>query len=246
MTITSYYYQGKGPVLGKEYGADTGLVHFGSTSELKVTFDEEMDVLEDGDNPAGGELAVATRIKSATVNITIDDCAPENLAIAMAGTATTQVAGTVTDEVVKVYAGGMSRLAHIPAGSVVVKNQAGDVTYDLGTDYTITGAGITLPSGSSITDKSSVKVSYAYGEEANIEAMLNTGKVMTLCFDGINAARDNKSRVVDLHKVKFGPAKEVVYKDKGFARITLSGRLLRDENQTGDARSKYMRELVAK
>ncbi|MBF0424331.1 MAG: hypothetical protein HQL66_00720 [Magnetococcales bacterium] len=248
MTATAgvpYYYKGNGRLYFRPYATPSApLIRLANVKELKVSIKEKTETLPDYDDPAGGVAAMASRIEDAQIDLIIHDIQAPNLALALWGSAT-DVAGTsVNDEAVSVYKGSLTCLARAGATAVVVKSSDGTTTYAAGTDYQVTGAGLLIPATSSIADGASLKVSYTYPAQHQVEAMTGTGQEVFLVCDGLNLAGNGRPRVVRLWRAKLKPAKEVDYinTDK-FTELALSGSLLRDETR-GDGLSKYFSETI--
>ncbi|MBF0310528.1 MAG: hypothetical protein HQL56_13465 [Magnetococcales bacterium] len=241
--MSGYFYNGTGKVHLRPYATPTApLRYVGNTETVKIGIAEKSEKLEDTDSPGGGVLSSFSRITGATFTLVLKDLRPENLALALGGEATDIAAGSSTDEVVTARTGGLVLLAKSGAASVVVKSQDGLTTYNAETDYVVSGAGITIPEASSIDDGDSLKVSYTYPKQADVQAMLTSGREMFLLFEGVNNAMDGKPLNVYVWRVKFGAAKERDYKGDKFATLELTGELLMDPNQTGDGISKYFKE----
>lgn len=95
-----------------------------------LTLKQELDVKRQKDytRPGGGTLKKVERIEAVNAEITLLSFNSANMALAVAGSATAVVAGTVVDEVVKGYKGAMLRLAHPPSAITTVKGAGAVVT----------------------------------------------------------------------------------------------------------------------
>ncbi len=244
-SIAKYHYRGRGLVHTRPYADSAApLRPLCDSSDLKIGVKSKTDVLQDYDSPAGGVVGISSLIEDVTIDLVLHDLNYANLCLAYQGTSSSVTAGTVTDEVVTVHKGSLSCLAHAGATSVVVKNSDGETTYAAGTDYAVSGAGISILDASSLTDGASVKVSYSYGAQMIVEALISGAIQQSLVFDGINSMMDGKARVVRLWKAQFEAAKEVGLKSDKASSIQLTGRLLRDDTKTGGAVSQYFQETI--
>ncbi|MBF0283590.1 MAG: hypothetical protein HQL51_03930 [Magnetococcales bacterium] len=245
MSVASYFFKGKGTVYARlAANAAAPLRALANSSELKIDINSKSETLQDYDSPAGGIVAMESRIEDASVSLTLHDLNHLNLALAYWGASSNVAGATVTAEEVAAVKGGLVRLAHAGPSSVVVKSSDGQTTHAAGTDYTVTGAGLLIPDDSTIADGATIKVDYTHGAQAVVEAMTTGGAELLMVFDGINNAMDGKPRVVDIWRVKFDAAKGIDYKGDKFASIQLTGKLLRDDGQTGVGVSKYFRETM--
>ncbi|MBF0371755.1 MAG: hypothetical protein HQL52_20160 [Magnetococcales bacterium] len=114
-----------------------------------------------------------------------------------------------------------------------------------GSDFELTGAGLFIPETSAMEEGRTIDVDYSYGSEEVVQALINSGTELTMVFDGLNEAQDDRPRVVDLHRVRFGPTSGHPLVTDGFASLTLSGILLKDTNQSGEGVSQYFKETLA-
>ncbi|MBF0401887.1 MAG: hypothetical protein HQL90_14110 [Magnetococcales bacterium] len=245
MSIKKYWYKGGGVVHARPYASPTDpLRPLCNSSELKVDIKTKTEELPDYDGPSGGLAATSSRIEGADVTLTLYDLNYANLAMAYWGSTAAVAAGSVSGEVVVANPGSLTRLAFVGAANVVVTDASGSITYVLGVDYTLTGAGLLIPDTTTIPAGASIHVAYTYGDQAVVEAMTDGAKAMYLLLDGINSAMDGKPRVVDLWKVQFEAGQGIDYKGDKFATLQLKGKLLRDDTQTGAGASKFFRETI--
>lgn len=159
-------------------GLPTGEVPFGNCPGFSFTADtEKAEHYSSETGLAEKDAALIVKVNRSG-KLTCDNFSLDNLALFVSGSVEqqTQSAGTVTDEQHTVTKGRIYQLgagASAPAGvrlisAVSVKNEAGVVTYVLGTDYALDldlGRLQILP-GSSITDASVVKVTYTTGAKS--------------------------------------------------------------------------------
>lgn len=113
-------------------------------------------------------------------------------------TAFSQGSGTVTAEPITIGANGIYiKLAYqaIAAGSVVVKDSAGVVTYVEGTDYAIDyNEGYIIKKGATIASAAEIKVTYAYGAISGWQVAGETVAQITgkFIFTGTNIAQKRR------------------------------------------------------
>lgn len=180
------------------------------------------------------------------VNLTLLDLSPENLAIALRGTASEDVsAATVTDEAHTAYAGALIPLDFLPDTSqtvtVVINPGATPTSTTQDTDWTLTRAGITIIEGGAITDGSTIGVSYTKALQSMVEAMTESATEFELIFDGLNEAQSGKAVTVRVHRLKFSPAQGLNLIGDEFAELALEGTALIDTSITGSNLSKYFK-----
>ena len=136
------------------------------------------------------------------------------------------LAQSVTDPVVDWIAGDEIRIAvTIPGfgGSVV--------TYVPDTDYTVSGAGFIIPTGSAITEGESLKVSYSYPAQHVIEAMTHGQREYRLVFDGWNEAQGELPVVVQVHRIKLDPASALSLITDAYGELSTNFSFLKDDKQ---------------
>lgn len=113
-----------------------------------------------------------------------------------------------------------------------------------GVDYEVKGAGLFFPDTSGIEDGRPINVDYSHAAEDTIQALLNSGQELTMVFDGVNEAQDDRSRVVDLYRVRFGPTGNLPFIGDDFAGLALEGTLLKDSSKSGTGISQYFKETL--
>ncbi|MBF0371237.1 MAG: hypothetical protein HQL52_17450 [Magnetococcales bacterium] len=134
-------------------------------------------------------------------------------------------------------------------GSTIVDGTAawqdmGLITRAEDSDYQVTGAGLLILPGGLIEDGRDIKVGYDYTAEDVVNALTESNTELTLVFDGVNTAHDDRTRVVDIYRVRFGPVNEMQYKSDSFGEFSLTGTLLADSTKTGAGISKYFKETT--
>lgn len=240
--MSDYHYIGVGKVYMREYGASAGLIHVGNVSALAVAISEESKKAKDYTKGGGGTANEVRRVDAATMSMTWLELSPSNLSKALFGTTGAIAAGTVTDEVITAYVGALVPTAYPIDTTVdpVVTNSGGGTTYIKDTDYTVTAAGIEIPSsGSAITDAQSLKIDYTKKAATKVEALLNSAKEYEIYFAGLNEARSGKATNVRFHRCRIGAAKNLELIGEDFAGLEVEGELLKDTTKNGTTISQY-------
>lgn len=244
-TRTDYSYIGVGKVWMRERGADAPFVDIGNISKLTLGVTEEEKKLQDFTSLGGGVLNSVPRITDVTFAATLHELKPGNIAMLLRGGATAVVAGSVADEEVQAYLGGLIPLLHASPTVTSVKNdnagEPGATTYAAGTDYEVRAGGLYIPATSSITNDSLIHVAYSYGAEDVIEALTNAAKEYELQFEGLNEAQSGKAMLVDVWRVRTGAAKDFNLVGDNFAGFDVSGSVFKDPLITATGKSQYFR-----
>ncbi len=146
--------------------------------------------------------------KPSTLTLALRDVPTEVLAMALGGSVVdvNETAQTVTDESVTAKLGRWVDLQYrnINAGSVVVTDSGGTITYLEGTDYEINyhlGL-IRAIEGGAITDGQSLLVDYATSAVTGkrITAMTRSQFKCRILVDGVNMADDNKQVHAEIYR----------------------------------------------
>lgn len=223
------YLQEKGKV-------DAALLPVGN-AEFTIT-QEMTEISQPNFQSLGGNNCSVTYMEAMNLETILHCISPENMAIAFLGTSQKLDGGVVEDEPHVVNAvGELIPFAHAPdkSQSIIVKNEAGTVTYVAGEDYVVTNAGIKILDGD-ISLASAIEVSYTYGSNYRLDAATMSQKEFYVVFDGVNVGEDGETPVViKFYKVKFAPTDSfAVISGDAFASLNVNGEVLRDESiQTG-------------
>ncbi|PIQ39050.1 MAG: hypothetical protein COW58_13870 [Thalassolituus sp. CG17_big_fil_post_rev_8_21_14_2_50_53_8] len=226
--------------------------HIGNTGDLKVTHNENVEKIPDYDNIGGGTHAELRRIESVGVAFVLYDINADNIALATRGTRTTVASGTVTDEAKKAHIGGLVRLDHPGASSVVVTSADGQTTY---TGYDVKGAGVLITADGDLATAIAalpdptvglpVLVSYGYGEYHKVQPLTEAAKQFALLFDGFNEADSGKPVIVDIHKVSPGIVNELALKSTSMMSVPIEGEVLKDTSKGAGESAFYEVNQVA-
>ena len=161
--------------------------------KLKVETEQKSQISRQLEN-FGQTLDTLTRLKSVTGNMDIHQWLPKTLAWGLSGgaTAMTAEAGTVSstpEEIVAVH-DQFVRLAHKKVSTVVVKDETGATTYDVGDDYTVNAnlGMIEVLSTGAIADGATLQVTYAFAAESGyrVDIATNTLIRVAIMVDGQN------------------------------------------------------------
>jgi hypothetical protein len=233
MDIKDYSFIGSGTHFLRDINGTTGFLPVGNVSDLKLTSEEEVKKLKDFMNAGGGTRNEVRRVTGCGFSMTLTDLSQENLALVLRGDKTAFAAGTVTDEPVVAKLGALVPLSRMAPSSVVVKNEAGSTTYDVGADYEVRKGGIFFPAtGGDITDDQALKVSFSYGAQSIMNALTQAAGEYEMLFEGLNEARGGgKPVIVRAWRARFGVAKELSLIGDDFAALQVEGELIKDGTQ---------------
>lgn len=225
-------------------GALTGkLAAIGNVSKISLSVAEDQKELLDYTSPGGGTRNKIIRIKSIDAAMTLTDLSPDNLSIALRGANSAVTSATVTDETKVAYKDGLVQFNFIPdpEATITIKNNAGDVTYVAGTDYTLARSGIIVQPSGAIIDASTIKATYTKKAGSIVQGLVNSGSEYRLVFDGVNEAQSGKAFVVTLHRVKFSPTAGLDLIGDDFNKLDLKGSVLQDSSIVGNGISQYVK-----
>lgn len=234
---------GRGPVLFKLRGATGGYTAIGNCSNLEVSFEEESVDVRDYVSAGGGLANSLKTVSNVTGSVTMIDFSAQNLALALRGTATEELAGPVTAEAhtTNGIAGEFIKFDYLrdTAQPVTVTGPSGTPTYVEGTDYVLQNNGITLLAGTSIDD-SGVEIDYTKAASEIMNALTVSGQEYELLFNGVNEGQGGKLFSVQMHRVKFSPAQGLSFIADEFGEISVGFELLSDDTKSGEGISKFM------
>lgn len=210
-------------------GAKTGRRYLGNTPGFSISVEIEALDHFDSDNATADKDGSYEIRTNRTAKLTADDISMDNLALFVKGGKQTvaQTSGSVADELVGPVTPGLyyqlgQSLAN-PAGvrgisAVVVKNNAGAITYVTPADYTVdlaTGLLYIVPGGAIAAGAAALKVSYT--KAANTREQISTSLV-SYATGELHFVADNKlgaNRDLFMPKVKFKPTGEMNLKGGG-------------------------------
>ncbi|MEQ8511228.1 MAG: hypothetical protein RJP96_02770 [Algiphilus sp.] len=241
MTTKNLSFLGLADVYLKLYDGSGPAVHVGSVSQCDITHSEE-NLRQRNNGRDGGTLNTVARLDRVGVAITFQSLSIPNLARALRGTISDVAADSVTDEEHTAYKGALIRTEFMDISSVTVTDdEATPNPFTEGTDFRVTGAGIVILEDGTITDETTLLISYDYGAQRVVEALTEGQKEYTLYFDGLNEADGNRNVAVDIHRIKFGLPETLQMISDEYATLATTGEALLDPNQTGQGSSKFYR-----
>lgn len=191
----------------------------------------------------GGKACKVSYIDSVNIDLTLHCTKPENLAIALMGTVSHLNGAAVSNEVHAVHAKGELiplNFVHNGTTPIVVTGPSATPVYTLGTDYTVTPAGIIITEGSTIpVIGGNIEIDYTYGNNWKVDAQVVAQKEFSLVLDGFNVADGTqKSVILKAFKVKFSPTESFsLISGEDFSSIDISGEIISDATKTSG--SKY-------
>lgn len=127
MAVTVQTYKptlNSGQVYLRVAGSSAPLKAIGNVSALELSISEDEKTLTDHTAPGGGQWAALSRVTGVDAKMTLHDLDPVNLSRAIYGSSTDIVAGTISNEAVTAYQGGLCRLAKPAPTSVTITQGA--------------------------------------------------------------------------------------------------------------------------
>lgn len=238
---TDYSFIGVGKVYLREYGVAEAMREVGNVTALNFAVTEDIKELKDYTQTGGGTYNEVRRVDSVESSMSISDFSPENLALAVFGSSSSELSGTETDETITAYKGGFNKLSKVldTISTVNSAASAGGTEYVLGTDYEIRNGGLFFLSGASITDGDTVYVTYTTSTANIVQALVNSAKEYEIVFDGLNDARSGKAVTVKVHRQKMGATSGLDLIGDDFGSLELSGKVLKDTTITTTGLSQY-------
>lgn len=254
----STYFSGQGIVLlgdRQTTGKGTNFVPVGNVADLKI--DIATSVIEHKESQSGArgiDLRLTTEVK-ANMTMTMENFIPENLAIALRGSATTKAGASVTAEAGKVALGMVMPLANIGVTAVVVKKVAAVlVLYVAGTSTAVDGewdyklnadAGsimwAAVPKTAGLITGDTIIVDYTYAAQKVVDALTAAASEKYMRFEGLNTADGNSPVIVEVFRFLTDPLKEMSLISATVQQFALTGTILLDAVQPG---SKYFKQTM--
>ena len=232
---------GKGTVY---FAVGTGpLVSIGNCSKLSLNIAEDKLEMTDYESAGGGIAASISRIKSATLDLTAYSFSPDNLALAIRGSATATASVTaITDEAVVAKA-GLNMLARLPSfatgATFTVEPSPSGTAFVEGTDYVRTRSGFTVVAGGGIDPADALHVSYTPLADNIMQGLVSSATEIRCVFEGLNEAESGKPVVVECFKVQLSPAKSLDLIADKWGELALTGTIIKDESKTVSGTSQY-------
>lgn len=241
------HYKGAGIVYIAEVGG--ALIDMGTVDDVSISSEEETANLR---NPRTGEgnIASQSRLSGLTLEMSLFTFNSSNLAVALRGTVTAADDTPITDEALDVPA-ALTGNPMIPTARIidttvdpVVSATGGGTERVIGTDYTVTPAGIIAIEGGGLVAGDTIDYTPKAGDV--LESFVNSGKEYRIFIDGINNVENDKPYRIDCYKWKPAPSSDFsIISDDDYASTPLSGELIADATK-GTGKSQYFkRERVA-
>lgn len=239
-----------GIVYAREVGSNQPMQAIGGVEELTLAIDENKITQANFETSGGGNRAAVFRINEMTLAAKLQDLNPINLARTLRGIHTEVAASTVTDELGKAIAGGLTPTAHINPTTVVVRVEGGAVIA-AADNYEVRPEGIFWLDDAPALDSApegglDIEFDYAFAGYDVIEALTRSAPIMEFMFAGVNEAGEDAASIVDIWRVQLSATKGLNLISAGaFATLPIEGEVLRDPTKTGAGISKYMRKRMA-
>lgn len=230
------YFSGQGRVFvgsRDSNGNPAGLTFVGNVPELKVSL--SVDTIEHQEAQSGQRLTDLQLIKTkkGEFSCTLEELIAINLELALYGTTTTVMPGTVTGELLpnpvtpgSLYPLSMQNVsAVLIQDSDVVPKELSDDQYSVNAKH---GSVVIQDATTGGPYVEPFSVDYAYGA-ANVTAMFTQPlPERWIRFEGLNTANGNREVVIDLYRVAINPAKELSIITDELLKFELSGQVLAD------------------
>jgi len=225
---------------------ESGYDSMGYCASVDISF--ETTKAENVSSLYGAKEIVATVVtdKTGTINITLNDYQKSNLANALYGSVTDNVAAAAEAESI------VAKLdRHVPlsgfldaTGTMTVKDVTDVTTYVEDTDYVVSDGSIYFVDGGAISEDDVIHVVYDKLAESVIEAFTVDNLILALYFDGVNL--DNSKRTKSFfHKVQLDPTSSynLLAADE-YATLELTGTLLSSKAVSATGLSKFYKEII--
>jgi hypothetical protein len=174
-----------------------------------------------------------------TFNLNLESLYPENLALLLYGTSSTD-AGSARTAAVKVARGTMAPLPDINLDSVT-SVKVGGTTHPLNAISVDLGTGaVELPVNSPIADNSTVTVGYVCKGYTKVEAYQQIAQEISLRYDGINTM-DQTPVVLDLFRTKFDPVDGLSLLGDNLSTLKVTGEIMFDNLRAVAGASGFLR-----
>jgi hypothetical protein len=115
----------------------------------------------------------------------------------------------------------------------------GRILLTAGTDYNVTGNGVTFTATAAATAGEPVEADFTAVASDLTQALTSSGKEDRLYFDGLNEARSGKRVLVDAFRVRIGAAQNLGLIGEEYAALEVTGKVLADTTKLGVGVSQY-------
>lgn len=228
-----------GIVYAREIGSTQALMPIGGVQEMTLDITNKK-IQQKNTSGGGGNRASMERVEDFKVKAKLQDLNPINMARCLRATQSEVLTGTVVDELQSASRGGLLRLAHPGATTVVLKTAADVVISAANYEVRPEGLYIYEDAPAIATPATPVKVSYAHSGYDVIELLTRASPFLHLFFAGMNEAESNAPFLVDLWRVQQGLTKSLaLISADAFATLDFEGEVLQDPTRAGVGISKY-------
>ncbi len=236
-------------VVGKFYarvrGANMPFAEVGNWTQAELDIKTKEDKLPDMTVLGGGTHSKIERVEGITLKVKTADLNLNTLARHLRGVIEVKAAGTVTDQAITLYPGGLIPLPHIGVTALTLKGATDTVIAAAG-NYEVRPEGIyVLPGSTAITAEIAGKVSYSYGEQATIEALASAAVELELRFGGMNEALSGTPEVLDIFRAEAGLAKKLAVLSSKLDELEFDCEILSDTTRTGVGKSRFFAKHMA-
>lgn len=233
-----------GKLYARLVGSAAAMQSIGGVEVLELSIEEDTKKQTDYSVGGGGTRAQVKRVNSVTMKATLQDLNPVNLARAVFGETSAEVAATVTDEPHQAWKGGLIPLAHINPTAVTLTTAGGTPTaIPMAGNYEVRPEGIFIFDNAPgiTTDGMNVLVDYAHSGYDVIEALTGAAPILEMRYAGLNEALSGTPSVIDLFRVQMGATKGFGLINDDFATLEVEGEVLADPTKTGAGVSRFFR-----
>ena len=228
-----------GILYAREIGSTAPLVEIGGVQELTLDINIKK-ITQKNMSGGGGNRASIERIEDFMVKAKLQDLNPINMARCLRATQSEVLAGTVVDELQTATRGGLIKLEHPGATTVVLKTAADVVISAVNYEVRPEGLYIFEDAPAITLAATPVKVSYAHGGYDVMQLLSRASPLLHLFFAGMNEAESNAPFLVDLWRVQQGLTKSLaLISADAFATLDFEGEVLQDPTRSGVGISKY-------
>lgn len=115
---------------------------------------------------------------------------------------------------------------------------AGKLAVVAGTDYDVTGGGISVHADVSM-DGETWTVGYTKAVTDNVQALTQSAQEFEFTFEGLNEARSGKRTNIVVHRVTLSPAQQLALISDDYGALEVVGKVLQDTTKNGSTVSQY-------
>ena len=237
---TPYRYAGQGRVLVSDRLADgtpAGFFDIGGVSKVDIICQDT--ILEHFSSVTGAAVRDKVFHLKRTVNvaITVTQLSISNIAWMFSG-GVVDIPGGVSNTVISAKVGAIHALDYVNVSSVVVTSADGSIIYVEGLNYTINAeaGSIHINEDQSVAvdpiiDGAALLLSFSYTNQTEISPFTDNDSVVSLRFEGLNTAAEDKPVVLNFYKVSRGILKKFSVLSGHAATVDLDLQLIADQTR---------------